>query len=64
MNLDLHGRLSNWKFDQALSYLAGEPKKVQKAVRKLAEQYGNVGWFDGSEADKIVEQLEKLGVND
>jgi hypothetical protein len=65
LNEKLYGRLYNWKFDSALRYLKGEPKEVQKAVRELAEEYGNIGWvYEGKISDIIAEKVNALGIFD
>ena len=43
----LDSRLYNWKFRQALSYLARAKKRMPKEVEvvtALAQKYGNIGW--------------------
>lgn len=54
MNEDLYGRLYNWKFEQALFYVAGEPEDLQKAVALLARLFGDPGYFGGAMGELVL----------
>jgi len=43
----LKGKLTNWKFRSALSYLDGQTEEVKDVVNALCRSYGNCGWFEG-----------------
>lgn len=47
-NKNLIGRLSNYKFESAQKYLAGESEEVAEVVNALADTFANCGWIDGN----------------
>ncbi len=55
-------RLENWKFAQARNRLGDtEPDGQERAVVcALADEFGDVGWFDGSAAERVRAELEPL----
>jgi len=55
-------RLHNWKFNSALEYLEVLPEPEKSIVRKLAEEYGNIGWVTGKYdfKDNIEAELQKI----
>ena len=57
----LLSRLYNWKFNTALMYAeASEPPlhpKIMSVIRKLAEEYGNIGYNGG---DRMCERIRKM----
>jgi len=62
MNDKLVGRLLNWKFNQAMGYLDGEPDTVRVVVTALSSIYGDCGWFWGYAAVIIAAALESIGI--
>ena len=57
----LTGRIYNWKFASALSYIDGAKTDKGKAIiRYLAKEYENIGWVDGKLADRISDKVMEL----
>lgn len=59
----LYTRLSNWKFNSAMQYVEDESFQVKALVKALSEQFGNVGWFQGSMAIIIASALLSIEVD-
>jgi hypothetical protein len=64
MNENLESRLYNWKFEQALRYLDGEPQETKDVVEALARMFGNAGWFYGDMQVVVAAAVRSLGVED
>lgn len=57
----LTGRIYNWMFESALLYIDGAKTDEGKAIiRQLAEEYGDIGWVLGCDADREVIKLFEL----
>lgn len=64
INKDLKGRLMNFKFRSAASYLVNEPEDVTRLVRGLSDMFGNVGMMFGAMGDILSAALDALGTWD
>lgn len=65
MSMGVESRLYNFKFESAKCKIEQghfATLTVRETVNRLAEAYGNVGWFDGEKARVVKEELLAIGV--